>query len=142
MTKTSADAAMGRPVTLYRPDGHLPVDGELEADIIRLAIGHYRGRMTEVARRLGIGPLDPLSQARRAQDRHRRLSKPLWVPCVPRLPLLLLLAACRSEPSAGAESAAPKSACSQRMFDGSRFTVCDPGNGRIELVAAARGSDR
>ena len=26
-----------------------------EADIIRLAIGHYRGRMTEVARRLGIG---------------------------------------------------------------------------------------
>ena len=28
---------------------------ELEADVIRLAIGHYRGRMTEVARRLGIG---------------------------------------------------------------------------------------
>ena len=28
---------------------------EIEADIIRLAIGHYRGRMTEVARRLGIG---------------------------------------------------------------------------------------
>ena len=25
------------------------------------------------------------------------------------------------------------------MFDGSRFTVCDPGNGRIEFVAAARG---
>ena len=24
-------------------------------DVIRLAIGHYRGRMTEVARRLGIG---------------------------------------------------------------------------------------
>ena len=28
---------------------------EVEADLIRLAIGHYRGRMTEVARRLGIG---------------------------------------------------------------------------------------
>ena len=28
---------------------------QIEADIIRLAIGHYRGRMTEVARRLGIG---------------------------------------------------------------------------------------
>ena len=28
---------------------------DIEADIIRLAIGHYRGRMTEVARRLGIG---------------------------------------------------------------------------------------
>ena len=25
------------------------------ADVIRLAIGHYRGKMTEVARRLGIG---------------------------------------------------------------------------------------
>jgi DNA-binding NtrC family response regulator len=28
---------------------------EIEADLIRLAIGHYRGKMTEVARRLGIG---------------------------------------------------------------------------------------
>ena len=55
------------------------------------------------------------------------------------LPLLLLLAACGSEPTAGAEAAAAKSACSQRMFDGSRFTVCDPGRGRIALVAAARG---
>jgi len=55
------------------------------------------------------------------------------------LPLLLLLAACASEPSAGAEAAPAKSACSQQMFDGSRFTVCDPGGGRIELVAAARG---
>ena len=27
----------------------------IEADVIRLAIGHYRGRMSEVARRLGIG---------------------------------------------------------------------------------------
>ena len=55
--KISADAAMsGAPgVTLYRPDGHLRTLEEIEADIIRLAIGHYRGRMTEVARRLGIG---------------------------------------------------------------------------------------
>ena len=42
-------------VTLYRTDGHLRSLEEIEADIIRLAIGHYRGRMTEVARRLGIG---------------------------------------------------------------------------------------
>ena len=42
-------------VTLYRADGHLRSLEEIEADIIRLAIGHYRGRMTEVARRLGIG---------------------------------------------------------------------------------------
>ena len=55
--KVSADAAMsGAPgVTLYRSDGHLRQLEEIEADIIRLAIGHYRGRMTEVARRLGIG---------------------------------------------------------------------------------------
>ncbi|HZU50383.1 MAG TPA: sigma-54 dependent transcriptional regulator [Sphingomicrobium sp.] len=42
-------------VTLYSADGHLRPLDEIEADIIRLAIGHYRGRMTEVARRLGIG---------------------------------------------------------------------------------------
>jgi DNA-binding NtrC family response regulator len=42
-------------VTIYLPDGHLRGLDEIEADVIRLAIGHYRGRMTEVARRLGIG---------------------------------------------------------------------------------------
>jgi len=45
--------AMG--ITLYTPDGNLRPLEEIEADVIRLAIGHYRGRMTEVARRLGIG---------------------------------------------------------------------------------------
>jgi len=55
--QASTDAAMsGAPqVTLYRQDGHLRSLEEIEADLIRLAIGHYRGRMTEVARRLGIG---------------------------------------------------------------------------------------
>jgi DNA-binding NtrC family response regulator len=42
-------------VTLYDAEGHLRTLDEIEADIIRLAIGHYRGRMSEVARRLGIG---------------------------------------------------------------------------------------
>ncbi len=42
-------------VTLYQPDGHIRSLDDIEADVIRLAIGHYRGRMTEVARRLGIG---------------------------------------------------------------------------------------
>jgi DNA-binding NtrC family response regulator len=42
-------------VTLYEQDGNLRPLEEIEADVIRLAIGHYRGRMTEVARRLGIG---------------------------------------------------------------------------------------
>jgi DNA-binding NtrC family response regulator len=42
-------------VMLYTPDGNLRPLEEIEADVIRLAIGMYRGRMTEVARRLGIG---------------------------------------------------------------------------------------
>jgi len=52
----SEQVLAGAPsVTLYSADGHLRPLEEIEADIIRLAIGHYRGRMTEVARRLGIG---------------------------------------------------------------------------------------
>jgi uncharacterized protein YigE (DUF2233 family) len=31
----------------------------------------------------------------------------------------------------------PPSACNQQSFEGSRFSVCDPGNGAIELIAAA-----
>ncbi len=42
-------------IMLYKDDGNLRSLEEIEADVIRLAIGHYRGRMTEVARRLGIG---------------------------------------------------------------------------------------
>lgn len=45
----------GIGVTLYEGDGNLRPLSEIEADVIRLAIGHYRGRMSEVARRLGIG---------------------------------------------------------------------------------------
>jgi DNA-binding NtrC family response regulator len=51
---TSATPASGG-VTLFRADGNMRPLEEIEADVIRLAIGHYRGRMTEVARRLGIG---------------------------------------------------------------------------------------
>jgi len=52
----SEEVLAGAPgVTLYTSDGHLRPLEDIEADIIRLAIGHYRGRMTEVARRLGIG---------------------------------------------------------------------------------------
>jgi DNA-binding NtrC family response regulator len=52
----SEEALVGAPsVTLYSSDGHLRALDEIESDIIRLAIGHYRGRMSEVARRLGIG---------------------------------------------------------------------------------------
>jgi len=50
--------------------------------------------------------------------------------------LLLLLTACHEEPSAKAQPATV-SACNDEMFEGSRFTVCDPDADRIELVAAA-----
>lgn len=45
----------GLGVLLYEDDGNIRPLEEIEADVIRLAIGHYRGKMTEVARRLGIG---------------------------------------------------------------------------------------
>jgi len=51
----SLGADNGIGVTLYETNGHLRALADIEADVIRLAIGHYRGRMTEVARRLGIG---------------------------------------------------------------------------------------
>ncbi len=51
----AAALSHGPGITLYESDGNLRPLEEIEADVIRLAIGHYRGRMTEVARRLGIG---------------------------------------------------------------------------------------
>ena len=51
----TAQAAIAGGVTLFRADGNMRPLEDIEADVIRLAIGHYRGRMTEVARRLGIG---------------------------------------------------------------------------------------
>jgi DNA-binding NtrC family response regulator len=51
----SAAMSSGAGVTLFGHDGNMRPLEEIEADVIRLAIGHYRGRMTEVARRLGIG---------------------------------------------------------------------------------------
>ncbi|MGX7894830.1 sigma-54-dependent transcriptional regulator [Tsuneonella sp. HG222] len=53
--EAAAAAQEGVGVELYTHDGNLRPLEEIEADVIRLAIGHYRGRMTEVARRLGIG---------------------------------------------------------------------------------------
>lgn len=42
-------------VALFEADGHVRPMQALEADIIRMAIIHYGGQMSEVARRLGIG---------------------------------------------------------------------------------------
>ncbi|MCJ8192005.1 sigma-54-dependent transcriptional regulator [Sphingomicrobium aestuariivivum] len=57
LSKASSDQALAGagPVTIFDDDGHIRTLSDIEADLIRLAIGHYRGRMTEVARRLGIG---------------------------------------------------------------------------------------
>jgi DNA-binding NtrC family response regulator len=54
-TVTDLATQDGMGVQLYTTDGNLRPLEDIEADVIRLAIGHYRGRMTEVARRLGIG---------------------------------------------------------------------------------------
>lgn len=42
-------------VDLYTNDGNLRRLSEIEADVIRLAIKHYRGQITKAARQLGIG---------------------------------------------------------------------------------------
>jgi DNA-binding NtrC family response regulator len=48
---------MASPYAIGTTDasGHLRKLEELEGEIIRMAIERYRGRMSEVARRLGIG---------------------------------------------------------------------------------------
>jgi DNA-binding NtrC family response regulator len=55
LLENPAQPAQGGGVQLFASDGNLRPLEDIEADVIRLAIGHYRGRMTEVARRLGIG---------------------------------------------------------------------------------------
>lgn len=51
----TAPAAACESQALLGDDGHVKSMQELETAIIRFAIMHYRGRMTEVSRRLGIG---------------------------------------------------------------------------------------
>jgi len=43
------------PVQLFDGEGHLRQLEQIERDLIELAIDHYAGHMSEVARRLGIG---------------------------------------------------------------------------------------
>ncbi len=57
ISKQSSDAeinGMGA-ITVFDAEGHVRSLSDIEADLIKLAIGHYSGRMTEVAKRLGIG---------------------------------------------------------------------------------------
>lgn len=57
ISKQSSDSEVNGvgAITVFDDEGHIRPLDEIEADLIRLAIGHYRGRMTEVAKRLGIG---------------------------------------------------------------------------------------
>ncbi|MEM8825478.1 MAG: sigma-54 dependent transcriptional regulator, partial [Pseudomonadota bacterium] len=54
-TPSDAPTSRGATHTALHEDGHVRSLAELEAAHIRLALRHYRGRMSEVARRLGIG---------------------------------------------------------------------------------------
>ncbi|MBX2804519.1 MAG: sigma 54-interacting transcriptional regulator [Hyphomicrobiales bacterium] len=53
LTPIDSNGRVGVPAT--NEDGEFRRLEEIEADIIRLALGHYRGHITEIARRLGIG---------------------------------------------------------------------------------------
>lgn len=44
-----------QPISVFDGDGHLRQLEQIERDLIELAIDHYSGHMSEVARRLGIG---------------------------------------------------------------------------------------
>jgi DNA-binding NtrC family response regulator len=48
-------AAATASLSLLRADGEVRPIEDIETDVIRFAITHYRGQMSEVARRLGIG---------------------------------------------------------------------------------------
>ena len=55
VTKLPEQSVPVEPHPAIGPDGHVRTLAELEEVHIRLALKHYRGRMSEVARRLGIG---------------------------------------------------------------------------------------
>jgi DNA-binding NtrC family response regulator len=44
-----------RSIAAVNDVGEVRALNDVEADMIRLALGRYRGHMTEVAKRLGIG---------------------------------------------------------------------------------------
>jgi len=51
----AASEASPQPVAVFDGEGHLRQLEQVERDLIELAIDHYSGHMSEVARRLGIG---------------------------------------------------------------------------------------
>jgi uncharacterized protein YigE (DUF2233 family) len=55
------------------------------------------------------------------------------------LPLLLLAACGDADSKAPTAAVAADAPCNQQIFEQDRFTVCNSGSGRIELIAAAKG---
>ena len=53
MGQVSDGNALG--ITIVTDGGHIRTLEEVEADMIKLAMHRYRGQMSEVARKLGIG---------------------------------------------------------------------------------------
>ena len=52
----SSDQPIGTHwLSMLSEEGHVRPVSEIEEELIRFALIHYRGRMSEVARRLGIG---------------------------------------------------------------------------------------
>jgi DNA-binding NtrC family response regulator len=51
----AAGETLPQPVAVFDSEGHLRQLEQIERDLIELAIDHYAGHMSEVARRLGIG---------------------------------------------------------------------------------------
>ena len=49
--------------------------------------------------------------------------------------LVLIVAGCSNAP---AKVEQPQSPCRQQLFEATRFTVCDPGKGKVEFIAAGR----
>ena len=54
-TDTTASVGPDNDISAFSDDGELRTLADIEADMIRLALEHCHGRMTEVARTLGIG---------------------------------------------------------------------------------------
>jgi DNA-binding NtrC family response regulator len=54
-TVSQAQTLDTSPIAVFDTDGHLRKLEQVERDLIELAIDHYAGHMSEVARRLGIG---------------------------------------------------------------------------------------
>src|SRR3546814_11198124 len=75
----TSESACDEGIPLFEANGHVRSLDELEADIIRIAIRHYRGQIREVAPRLGIGrsplfrqPAGPVIRSSRLVCRGRK----------------------------------------------------------------------